>query len=69
MYTFDKTSTRLPSFDEVEFINADDPNDDDDETIAYEVSLLLPDNSCSSLNWSASAPNDKGSVHSKPPHS
>ena len=68
MYTFDKASTRLPSFDEVEFINADNDNDVDDEAIADEVALLLLDDSCSSLNWSASTPNYIGSIDSKPPH-
>ena len=74
MYTVDKSSTRLPSFDEVmntaaaaaAAAAADD--DDDDEAAANEIALLLDDGSCSSLNESASTPNDKGSVDAEPPH-
>ena len=57
MHTFDKSPTRLPSFDEVAFINTDD--DDDDEGAADKVALLLDDDSCSSLNKSASTPDEK----------
>ena len=74
MYTVDKSSTRLPSFDEVmntaaaaaAAAAADD--DDDDEAAANEIALLLDDGSCSSLNESASTPNNKGSVDAEPPH-
>ena len=76
MYTVDKSSTRLPSFDEVmntaaaaaAAAAADDDDDDDDEAAANEIALLLDDGSCSSLNESASTPNDKGSVDAEPPH-
>ena len=75
MYTVDKSSTRLPSFDEVmntaaaaAATAADDDDDDDDEAAANEIALLLDDGSCSSLNESASTPNDKGSVDAEPPH-
>ena len=74
MYTVDKSSTRLPSFDEVMNTAAaaaaadDDDDDDDDEAAANEIALLLDDGSCSSLNESASTPNDKGSVDAEPPH-
>ena len=70
MHTFDKSSTRLLSFDEIEFINTDDyddDGDDDDDDEADEVALLL-DDSCSSLNESASIPKDKVSLHAEPPH-
>ena len=72
MYTVDKSSTRLPSFDEVmntaAAAAAADDDDDDDEAAANEIALLLDDGSCSSLNESASTPNDKGSVDAEPPH-
>ena len=72
MYTVDKSSTRLPSFDEVMNTAAaaadDDDDDDDDEAAANEIALLLDDGPCSSLNESASTPNDKGSVDAEPPH-
>ena len=72
MYTVDKSSTRLPSFDEVmntaAAAAADDDDDDDDEAAANEIALLLDDGSCSSLNESASTPNNKGSVDAEPPH-
>ena len=48
------------SFDEVEF-NADKEEAAPDD----EVALFLDDHSCSSLNSSASNPNDKGSVDRK----
>ena len=72
MHTFDKSSTRLLSFDEIEFINTDDydddgDDDDDDDDEADEVALLL-DDSCSSLNESASVPKDKVSLDAEPPH-
>ena len=70
MHTFDKSSTRLLSFDEIEFINTDDYDDDggdDDDDEADEVALLL-DDSCSSLNESASVPKDKVSLDAEPPH-
>ena len=70
MHTFDKSSTRLLSFDEIEFINTDDyddDGDDDDDDEADEVALLL-DDSCSSLNESASVPKDKVSLDAEPPH-
>ena len=72
MHTFDKSSTRLLSFDEIEFINTDDydddgGDDDDDDDEADEVALLL-DDSCSSLNESASVPKDKVSLDAEPPH-
>ena len=70
MHTFDKSSTRLLSFDEIEFINTDDYDDDggdDDGDEADEVALLL-DDSCSSLNESASVPKDKVSLDAEPPH-
>ena len=72
MYTVDKSSTRLPSFDEVmntaAAAAAAAADDDDDEAAANEIALLLDDGSCSSLNESASTPNDKGSVDAEPPH-
>ena len=69
MYTVDKSSTRLPSFDEVmNTAAAAAADDDDDEAAANEIALLLDDGSCSSLNESASTPNDKGSVDAEPPH-
>ena len=72
MYTVDKSSTRLPSFDEVmntaAAAAADDDDHDDDEAAANEIALLLDDGSCSSLNESASTPNNKGSVDAEPPH-
>ena len=61
MYTFSKSSTRLPSFDKVE-INTDD----DEKEAADETSLLPHDDSCSSLNESASTLNDKDSVDAEP---
>ena len=64
MYTFDKSSARLSSFDEVEF----NTTDDDDKKVADEIAPLLDDDSCSSLNESASTPNDKGSVDAEPLH-
>ena len=71
MHTFDKSSTRLLSFDEIEFINTDDydddGDDDDDDDEADEAALLL-DDSCSSLNESASIPKDKVSLDAEPPH-
>ena len=73
MHTFDKSSTRLLSFDEIEFINTDDydddgdDDDDDDDDEADEVAVLL-DDSCSSLNESASVPKDKVSLDAEPPH-
>ena len=70
MHTFDKSSTRLLSFDEIEFIDTDDYDDDggdDDDDEADEVALLL-DDSCSSLNESASVPKDKVSLDAEPPH-
>ena len=70
MHTFDKSSTRLLSFDEIEFINTDDyddDGDDDDDDEADEVALLL-DDSCSSLNESTSVPKDKVSLDAEPPH-
>ena len=69
VYTFDKSYTRLPSFDEVMNTAAATAaaDDDDDEAAANEVALLLDDGSCSSLNESALTPNDKGSVNAEPP--
>ena len=69
VYTFDKSYTRLPSFDEVMNTAAATAAaaGDDDEAAANEVALLLDDGSCSSLNESALTPNDKGSVNSEPP--
>ena len=63
MYTFDRSSTRLTSFDAVEF-NTDD--DDDDKEAADEVALITDEDFCSSLNELTSAPNDKGSVDAEP---
>ena len=67
VYTFDKSYTRLPSFDEVMNTAAATAAaaDDDDEAAANEVALLLDDGSCSSLNESALTPNDKGSVNAE----
>ena len=48
-------------FDEVESNNTDD-----EEAAGDEVALLL-DHSCSLLNESVSAPNDKGSAITEPP--
>ena len=62
VYTFDRSSTRLTSFDAVEF-NTDD---DDDKEAADEVALIIDEDFCSSLNELASTPNDKGSVDAEP---
>ena len=56
-----KNPPRLMPFDEVESNNTDD-----EEAAGDEVALLL-DHSCSLLNESVSAPNDKGSAITEPP--